>query len=64
MIQYPKDGAEAERHIEALYGWSREHYGPQSRATDEEVIQIAWDQVQFEERHGLTPRKYEHKHLD
>ena len=64
MIRYLKDRAEASRDIESLYGWSREHYGPQSRATDEEVIQIATDQVQFEGVYGLTTRKYEHKTLD
>ena len=61
MTRLPKTREEAEHDIEQLYGWSHEHYGRKSQVTDEEVIQIAWDQISFEESFGLTTRKYEHK---
>ena len=62
MPERPKDRAEAERIITSLYGWSRLHYGTLSRATDEEVIEVACDQWQFEDRYGLdASKKYVHK---
>ena len=64
MPRKPKDRAEAARDIESLYGWSRSDNGPANLATDEEVIEVAWDQIQFEHKHGLdASKKYVHKTL-
>lgn len=57
MPERPKNRAEAERHINSLYGWSRRHHGPIYINTDRDVIEVAWSQLRFEAQYGLDPNK-------
>ena len=42
-MSYPKTRHEAERDIDSLYGWPEE-YGDMADASDDFVIQVAYDQ--------------------